>query len=407
MYLDDDGSIDFRLLDLNGEILFSNVIPVQCAERIKFIWDNLEYELYRLDQYGDWQLEIAEAVVSITEGSYAYSIIALDEAGNESNTTVGSIEVDLTLPVLSNIQASPEVFCPLRDFDGTSIVSSDCSEVASYTLNIYDQDDGIFWSHTQGSNPNFSFEWNGAGNYGEYKSDYYTFTYEIIAEDLAGNSTTSSRYEVTSNRCPSYVSYIHADPDPFSWRAHGETQFCYMLSYDNLMVSIFVMCGNEIAKTVQDEVLQDRGEYSVGWVGDYDEGFNGPIDEVNGRLYDQIWMYRISAYDPRGGSQANSSSTILLDSTPPYVVSRPVEVDNLTMTAIVEYNVPEKASVEVTVRDEDDNLVEVVFSDDVNGGDFVAEWTGNQVGVLYHFKIVAVDRSLNEAMRETESFSFN
>ena len=241
----------------------------------------------------------------VSEGGYTYIIISTDKAGNVSNALTGTIEIDLTPPILSSIKADPQIFAPGRSFDGTSTISCESSEHTYYTLKIYDQEGNAFRTYSVDGGRTFSFVWDGSNGTGTHKPDYYTFNYDIKATDLAGNSTISSKYNVTTNRCPSYIPWAYADPDPFSTQNGGYTDIKYRLNYDNLKVSVVIPgSGQEILKTLVSEELKDRGEYSVKWYGDKDDGK---------KVIDQTYSYKITAYDPRDGVVETCQGTVVKD----------------------------------------------------------------------------------------------
>lgn len=308
---DESATMHFEILGAHGGILYQGTMEAAANELIKLMWINNEYRQYRRDGMGLWNIESVTAAAVAADGSYAFRAYAVDRAGNISTNVDCIVERDTTPPNISNINDAPDYFSPDGDgLDETSIISCDLSEVAYMNVKIYDSENSLFRTLGGISGANsYSCGWDGRSSAGSYKPDYHTFTYEIIAQDFVGNRVQSPKNEISTNRCSSRISYAFGTPDPFNPRGGGYTDIRYFVSYNsNVTVTI------DGVKVLLSNVSQARGEYNIRWYGDYDSSYAGSKDAVdNSKVGSGSYLFRINAYDPRGGSPANVTNTIRVD----------------------------------------------------------------------------------------------
>jgi hypothetical protein len=205
-------------------------------------------------------------------------------------------------------------------------------------------------------------------------------------------------------------------PDPFSPinPDNNFTEIKYQLSVNNSIVKIYVKGvtsdsdpNNDVVKLVTNNEIQNAGEHSVRWYGDYEAGYSGYKSYVDStKVSDGSYGIALEI-NPDSAHPAIYTNTVLIDTVPPHIITRPVQIDSVSKKATLTYSIPENSSIEVTVQNSSDGLVANAFTASVQSvGEHTCQWFGSESGVQYHFKVVAVDRALNRAEAVTESFSF-
>ncbi|NQT30540.1 MAG: Ig-like domain repeat protein, partial [Candidatus Saganbacteria bacterium] len=428
---DERGLIYFSAMGSNsGSVgqLINEGISAEANREYKIGWEEKSLRIYEPEAGASWQL-VEERDLSLTykDGEYIVSIYAIDEAGNISESNTSKVRVDTQAPDLTTLTASPNPFTPNDDgVEDTTIFSYELEEPAYVSLNIYTEDGELFRKHEAASS-NFiyptvavtwpagtsigTWEWDGYGSRNEMLGGEYT--YNVVAEDWVGNVLSSESQTIVVDRAPSLVPFAFAEPDPFSPvnPNNNFTEIKYYLARDGVQVNIAIVGeGSSTIKALVHNEIQVYGEQSVKWYGDFNEGYEGPraVADQN-RVGDGSYQFRIMVEDPAGGEPANVTSTVLVDNTPPYIVTKPIQVDYVTRIATLEYNVPEKATVEVSVYDVEGSLLAVLISGEgITGGDYVLEydfsdnWDQN---IERYFRIEAQDNAKNIAEKTTETFS--
>ncbi|OGC24094.1 hypothetical protein A2310_05090 [candidate division WOR-1 bacterium RIFOXYB2_FULL_37_13] len=361
---------------------------------------------------------------SLEDGIYNYTSYSIDEAGNISNNITGQIKVDTTSPAVLSLEALPSPFTPNDDGvnDSTKILYK-LSEPAYVTTNIYRDDGALYktykaltndfqYPHLESSNPGSLetfWEWDGKGGRGELIGG--KFTYEVIAEDNVGNLISSETKEIVVDRATSLIPYCYAEPDPFSAvREKGNhTDIKYYVSRDNVLVTIEVL-GKEDKpiKILALGELQNKGDHSVSWDGDFQEDYTGsvcPKDKT--KVCDSAYQFRITAYDSYNRDNCLNSNTVYVDNTAPYITIYPVEVNYVSREARLKYNIPENSTVNAALYDENGILLQNFISDEVKtAGEYYLTWDmKNKPSEKVYFKVSARDSAKNSDEKKTEAFS--
>ena len=128
--------------------------------------------------------------VIVPDGTYAYKIDAIDEAGNSAIQQSGTVVVDC-LPVVSSLSASPDPFSPDGDGENdTTTIFYNLSEESYVTIKIYDSEDNFRRTLNDGKElkeQGLNLEtWDGRDKDGNIVLNG-TYTYKIKAVDPGGH----------------------------------------------------------------------------------------------------------------------------------------------------------------------------------------------------------------------------
>jgi len=344
------------------------------------------------------------------DGAYKFKIYAEDEAGNIGQVNSDPVVVDTVPPRIFNLTADPNPFSPNNDgVKDRTMFSYSLSEPCYTDLKIFRDGNTLFRNYKQYEITNGGFSWDGVGFHGEILGQQHPFF--LYAEDRAGNITTSETQTIVVNYAPSLIPYAFAEPDPYSPvnPRNNFTDIRYYLSRDGLLVNAEVVGreGRVVKKLVNNE-LQNKGEHSVRWYGNFDPGYDGPrATNDSTRVADGAWEFRVSATASDEPNPCLTSNTVLVDNVPPYILTDPVSVDLVKKSASLKYSIPEVASVEVSVFDSSDHLLgELENSANKAPGIHTVNWQPvSPTHDLSYIKISAVDKALNQAEKQTELFS--
>lgn len=156
--------------------------------------------------------------------------------------------------------------------------------------------------------------------------------------------------------------------------------------------------GNEeeVLKNILLNQSQRKGKHFVGWDG-----------KVNGlSVVDGTHQYRVSVEDPDGEKGESQNGTVVADSTPPTPLLEPVAVDNITQRATLIYQLPEEATVEVSVYKPGETFVERAADPQrVSAGKHTLAWQNSHGNSSYYFKVSATDKAFNNVVKATEIFA--
>ncbi|MBU0671546.1 MAG: hypothetical protein KJ732_00795, partial [Candidatus Margulisbacteria bacterium] len=410
--------------------LFNEEISAEPNIEYKINWAENNVRIYQPGTTTNWtQIEERALPSTYPDGEYLTTVYAIDRAGNISENIINKTIVDTKPPVIQKLAADPNPFTPNDDqVKDTTTFNYEFSEPAYVTLKV-NRDDGALFRKYEGPTEKFSYPtswnrdvqsqvpssgdwtWDGRGSRNELIGGEYA--YLIAAEDWVGNTVSSESKTIVVDRAPSLIPYAFAEPDPFSPvnPENSYTEIKYYLGRDNLNVSVSIQGegSSEIKSLVRNEV-QNKGEHSARWYGDFASGYSGPTAIKNQyRVGDGSYEFNVFAQDPDGGQPANVTNTVLVDNTPPNIVAKPVQVDYTSKKAALEYNIPENASVEVEVYAEDGSLITTLVTAEAKSpGDYSLEYDftseTENIGKKY-FKIIAVDRAKNIAEKITETFA--
>jgi len=352
---------------------------------------------------------------SLPEGIYTYEAYADDEAANQSAVVNGKIRIDTAPPEIENFYAAPDPFSPNNDgIKDTTTFNYQLSEPAYITTQIFLAEDGSLFRKHSGLTENFNYAafpeasgtvdadsgswiWDGRGSRGELLGGYYQ--YHLEAVDAAGNRAATWNKVLFVDRAPSLIPYAYAEPDPFAPKnpANSSSDVYYYLSKDNLWVTVSIIGeGEEILRTLIANEPQTKGKHRITWDG-----------RVNGiPVVDGTHQYRVSVEDPDGEAGESQQGTVVADSTPPTPILDPVAADNVTQRATLTYQLPEEATVEVSVYRPVEELVERALNpQQVSAGKYTLVWQNGHGGSNYYFKVAATDKALNSVVKATEIFA--
>ena len=347
----------------------------------------------------------------LPDGSYYIRLTASDTAGNIGTCEPQTVVVDTVPPSIESFAASPNPFSPNNDgIKDKTYFSYALSEPCNTELNIF-RDNGaiLFRDYRQYDVTKGGYKWDGAGFHGEILGEEHP--YSLIAEDRAGNITSSEAATVVVEYSPSLVPFAFAEPDPFS-PVNPKNDFSeikYYLSRNGLTVTVEVV-GKEgrLVKKLVDGAVQDKGDHSVKWLGDFGPAYDGPkAANDKSKVADGAWEFRVAASASDEVNPAITSNTVLVDNVPPNIIAGPVAVDSIKKTASIKYSIPETASVETAVYDVNDNLVaELENSIAKKPGIYTIVYQPETPAKEERYiKISAIDKAFNQAERKSELFS--
>jgi flagellar hook assembly protein FlgD len=388
------GKLYFILKDPKGDSLINNEIACGANELVRVMWDG---EKVYIDQDGK-EILLGRTDI-VTDGKYDYIVFAVDEAGNISNNIVGFTYVDRAPPVISNLSATPNPFTPA--VDGLMNISFEVSETSRFKVNILRGDVLFFESefsipYAPGSNP--CFAWDGKGEHGEIIGGSYS--YRIVAEDLAGNIATSDAGTIYVNSGLTLINYAYFDPSFFS--TTNQRSSSSKLKYGFLKNDLKVYANIYDDKGTLIKALLD---YSGQASGDHETLWNGE-DEFGRKLGSGPYKFTLKAAD-QSGTMEEISGNVVIDNDPPAI--EVISIEAVDDTAICLYSVSEEAKVTISAVDEDGNIVQVLTSQEsMPAGEHSISWLFasrvTDYSLRYSFKISAEDGALNTAERSSALF---
>ncbi|PZF22096.1 hypothetical protein DEJ05_15710, partial [Curtobacterium sp. MCLR17_045] len=298
---------------------------------------------------GDFSIELDEP---LDDGEHKLELIAQDKAGNESDPTDTTVDVDTETP------DAPVVTSPSDLSDGTGPISG-TAEPGS-TLIIRDEDGNEIGRGEANDDGDFSIELDEPLDDGEHQL-------ELIAEDKAGNSSDETKTTVDVDTKAPTAPVVTSPSDladgkgPISGTAEpGST------------VIIRDEDGNEIGRGE----ANDDGDFSI----ELDE----PLDDGEHKL-------ELIAEDKAGNESNPTDTTVDVDTEAPTapVVTSPKDLDNgkgpITGTA-------EPGST-VIIRDEDGN--EIGRGEANDDGDFSIELDEPLDDGDHKLELIAQDKAGN------------
>ena len=381
--------------------------PLPAGKELKVNWSNEGFKLYRRDDAtGLWALySQVPNPANLIDGEYSVVGYAIDEAGNISENVMVKTVIDLTPPKVLGLNAAPNPFTPNDDgVKDTTDFWYKLSEPSAVKLGIYREDGELFKNAESQTEkfqyPNLSFDighlsfssgswsWDGRGNSNELLGGNYS--YYIYAEDWVGNSVTSEIKAIVVDRAPTLISYLFAEPDPFSPASGAAIK--YYLSRDDLKVNLAIT-GEQIVTTLLKDASQGKGEHAVYW-----SGRGGDGEKVS----DGSYLIKLAVIGSDGIS-AEASNTVRVDGTAPTVILRPVQIDGKQAT--VTFMVPEDSTVDVTLTCDDGKAAPLMTCEAKTAGEYKLIFDEEAVGYRGTVTVRAVDRSSNEATA-SEKFAF-
>ncbi|PZF51098.1 Ig-like domain-containing protein, partial [Curtobacterium sp. MCLR17_057] len=300
---------------------------------------------------GDFSIELDEP---LDDGDHKLELIAQDKAGNESNPTDTTVDVDTETP------DAPVVTSPSDLSDGTGPITG-AAEPGS-TVIIRDEDGNEIGRGDANDDGDFSIELDEPLTDGDHKL-------ELIAQDKAGNTSeeTKTTVDVDTKAPTAPVVTSPKDLDNGKGPITGTAE-------PGSTVIIRDEDGNEIGRGE----TNDDGDFSI----ELDE----PLDDGEHKL-------ELIAQDDAENNSEETTTTVDVDTKAPTapVVTSPKDLDNgkgpITGTA-------EPGST-VIIRDEDGN--EIGRGDANDDGDFSIELDEPLNDGEHKLELVAQDKAGNES----------
>ncbi|WIB42073.1 Ig-like domain-containing protein [Curtobacterium sp. MCLR17_058] len=276
---------------------------------------------------GDFSIELDEP---LDDGAHKLELIAQDKAGNTSEETKTTVDIDTKAPT------APVVTSPSDLADGTGPITG-TAEPGS-TVIIRDEDGNELGRGEANDDGNFSIELDEPLNDGEHKL-------ELVAQDDAGNESnpTDTTVDVDTEAPTAPVVTSPSDLDNGKGPITGTAE-------PGSTVIIRDEDGNEIGRGE----TNDDGDFSI----ELDE----PLDDGEHKL-------ELIAEDKAGNTSEETTTTVDVDTEAPTapVVTSPKDLDNgkgpITGTA--------EPGATVIIRDEDGN--EIGRGETNDDGDFSIE----------------------------------
>lgn len=236
----------------------------------------------------------------VDDGTYAVRLVACDEVNTSAcDTAFTTVEVtDDTgnnngSMQITNDFASPNPFNP--DEENTRIYYT-INMDGDVTIEIFDEDDDLVRTLLDDVNRNSganSTTWNGEDRFSNELPDG-DYTYEITACDENDSSdcdtetgTIEIDHDLDGNNGGDLISNVHVNNPVFDPTENEESQLCFDIEQDNVEITIQVLDGNSVVRTLLDEVeLDEQNNRCYDWDGE---------DDDNDLLDDDVYQYRIRA----------------------------------------------------------------------------------------------------------------
>ncbi|MGE3808914.1 MAG: FlgD immunoglobulin-like domain containing protein, partial [Gemmataceae bacterium] len=324
----------------------------------------------------------------VADGTYTYRIQATDAAGNFSEQT-GTVRVDNTSVVFSNVAANPAAISPANSpgiADSTTI-SYQQSEDA--TVSVLIDGVGALVDSVFQSAGTYNVPWDGKDLGGFFVADG-DYTYRLQATDAAGNFSEFTGTIRVDNVDP-VISSVIANPAVFSPIKSDQTSIGFNL---NEVATVRVSIDGVVV--LLDDVQLSAGNNSVLWNG---------RDADGNLVLDGVYTYRIQATDLAGNS-SEQTGTVEVDNTSPVISNVSVSPDpfspdgnGLRDDTTISYQVSEDVAVRVEI------LGQVLLLNDVSqsAGPQSVIWNGRDSGGfvvadgVYTYRILAVDAAGNSS----------
>jgi len=428
MFSNEKGNLEFIITDPNSKPLVTESLSVEANKPLRLAWGKNGFNIYQEVNAGAWVLKkTIYAPYKFPDGYYSCTVFSIDSAGNISNNISDYVIIDTTPPKVLALLANPNPFTPNNDgIKDSTKFSFKLSEPSYATVNIL-RDDGVLFKKHSKTIGDFKYPslkdlpsvvsrkslvgswiWDGRGARNELIGG--SFSYYLKAEDAVGNTATSDAKTIKIDHAPSLLAYAYSDPDPFSPAQGNATKIKYYLARDNCIVQSYIVGadGKSIKNLVFGEI-QNKGEHSALWYGDYLPGYKGTLyGKDSSKVADGMYEFKVIAQDADGGKPASVSNTVLVDNTPPTLFIYPIKVDYITGKATLKYNIPEPASMKVLVYDVDGKYLKSLYKGLKSSGTYSLEYKNDKTDYKQkYFKIVAEDKAKNSMEKTTELFALD
>lgn len=320
------------------------------------------------------------------EKVYNYEIFASNSSG--SNTETGTVEVKYvggtgTTPVIgssngndSGDYASPNPFDPNKET--TTIFYTLNTAVDSVSVQILDNGTTIE-TVTGGKNSGANTAvWDGRNSSNQPFAEK-VYTYRITATNSAGSNTEEGTveidYESVNTNAPQITEHY---PSPYEFDpAAGETTDIFFRLDKSANVTVEILSGNTVVKTVTNGASANAGLSFVEWNG---------RNNSNSIVSDAIYTYRITACDKVNTTQCNvkagnvsvnedGGSTGTMQITNDFADPERFNPDD--ENTHVYFTINKDAKVTVIIRDDNNNLVRTLLDEtNRNQGSHSVTWNG-------------------------------
>ncbi|MDE2313366.1 MAG: OmpA family protein [Elusimicrobia bacterium] len=248
----------------------------------------------------------------LPDAKYAYTLAAVDQAGNKSVTAPQTAQIDTTPPVVQ-IAVSPTLISPSGDQKKAmfQIGEQDASAVDSWTLTISDSK-GKAVRKFSGQGPlNGELDWDGTSDSGALVPDG-DYSCVFWTQDVAHNAITLSPKTVTVGAGLPQLSAQSSLPD-FSPNADGvmdAVSFALGAHSFNKIASWTLDIVDASSIRVREFTGHGRPPESLTWSGERDD--KSPAS-------DGIYRYIFSVVDLAGNRNSTAPKELQIDTTPPEI----------------------------------------------------------------------------------------
>lgn len=258
-----------------------------------------------------------EAGTIVETGTYTYKFESVDSQGRTASPIPGTIDVDLSPPLISEASASPDIFAPT----GSNVVTIlyTLSENAKTTVSILDSSNNLVKTLETGKLKSWganSITWDGKNSSGSVVKDG-TYIYKISAVDLVGLSASPVTGSIVVKQSYPAITSVTDGPDPIAPNGQKSCIIKYVLSKDaDVVIKVFDQNNNLVKTLVNGPVA--AGSRSAEWYGN---------DEGGSLLGSGIYTYTINATDSFGRKADQVIGTITIDLIPPEISGVTVDPD--------------------------------------------------------------------------------
>lgn len=333
-----------------------------------------------------------DAGALVASGVYTYKFDASDAAGNISTTMTGTITVDRTNPVISNISVSDNPFNPSGS--NSTTISYTLSENSNVSAGIYNSSNQLIKSlgtnlaKPAGVN---SFSWDGKNASAVIVGDGQ-YTVKIDAADAVNLKAVQQVYPIVVEKGNPTVTAVSDGPDPFKLTGSTLNTIKYTLS-ENANVTIIIFdSNNNVVRTLTNGLIT-AGAKTVTWDGKNAAGILVP---------DGTYTYKINAVDAFSKPASEVTGTITTDKTIPVISSLSISTNPFAPTgantAAIHYVLSERVKVTTTILNSANAVVKTLQNGILlDAGAQTVNWDGkSNSGILvpdgtYTIKITAAD----------------
>jgi len=338
----------------------------------------------------------------VDAGTYTYKILATTNTGERDEAT-GNIVVSYTpvgtAPVVgstsgndSNDYASPNPFDPNTQ---TTTLHYNVSPQAGVTVKVevYNNSSAVGTPVETLTNPGYETAvWDGKNNSNTAFPEG-TYTYKITATSQFGENTETGTVTVKYAEEPNLIPNVtndYASPSPFD--PYTQTTTVNYTLDRNADVTVEVLDGNTVVKTLLNNATRNAGSNSVVWDG---TNLSGTM------LSEGAYTYRVTACNSNNECDRETGTVSIsyaVDTTAPTVTNdyaSPTPFDPHTQTTTVNFTLDKISVVTVSVLDGNTTVTTLFSNVGHPAGNYSTKWDGrNTSGTIlsegtYTYKIVA------------------